>query len=155
MSLDVFGQPPSHASAQRLFRYLARSAFPTGPTSICIMTSRGCFSLTTRYVLVFICLFSQGISAASYGLAPRGWILYPVLLLTVLQYITEPCIQGLMATLVDADRQGSLQVNEQVSVPSRPTGGMYHTELCSTVHRFLFSSGLAVYEQQQRLGVGS
>lgn len=33
-----------------------------------------------------------------------------MLLLTVLQYITEPCIQGLMATLVDADRQGSLQV---------------------------------------------
>lgn len=45
-----------------------------------------------------------------YGLAPQGWMLYPVLLATVLQYITEPCIQGLMATLVGADRQGSLQV---------------------------------------------
>ena len=58
-----------------------------------------------------LAVFSQAASAASYGLAPRGWILYPVLLLTVLQYITEPCIQGLMATLVDADRQGSLQVS--------------------------------------------
>lgn len=37
-------------------------------------------------------------------------MLYPVVLATVLQYITEPCIQGVMATLVDADRQGSLQV---------------------------------------------
>eukprot|EP00752_Nemacystus_decipiens_P005145 g4668.t1 len=58
---------------------------------------------------VMVGMFLQAASATSYGLAPRGWILYPVLLLTVLQYITEPCIQGLMATLVDADRQGSLQ----------------------------------------------
>eukprot|EP00903_Cladosiphon_okamuranus_P016907 g15586.t1 len=58
---------------------------------------------------VMLGMFLQWAAHTSYGLAPRGWILYPVLLLTVLQYITEPCIQGLMATLVDADRQGSLQ----------------------------------------------
>ena len=38
-------------------------------------------------------------------------MLYPVQVATVLQYITEPCVQGLMATQVDADRQGSLQVS--------------------------------------------
>lgn len=38
-------------------------------------------------------------------------MLYPVLLATVVQYITEPCIQGVMATLVGADRQGSLQAS--------------------------------------------
>ncbi|CAM9909516.1 unnamed protein product, partial [Hapterophycus canaliculatus] len=38
-------------------------------------------------------------------------MLYPILLATVVQYITEPCIQGVMATLVGADRQGSLQVS--------------------------------------------
>lgn len=36
---------------------------------------------------------------------------YVVLVATVLQYITEPCIQGVMANHVGADRQGSLQVS--------------------------------------------
>ncbi|CAM9256814.1 unnamed protein product [Scytosiphon promiscuus] len=58
---------------------------------------------------VLLGLSLQATSATLYGLAPRGWMLYPVLLATVVQYITEPCIQGVMATLVGADRQGSLQ----------------------------------------------
>lgn len=85
---------------------LARTLILTSiarPRLISFGTTTRCFGLP---------LFSQCVSSAFYGLAPRGWILYPVLLLTVLQYITEPCIQGLMATLVDADRQGSLQVRE-------------------------------------------
>lgn len=55
----------------------------------------------------------QGTAAALYGLAPYGWMLYVVILLTLLQFLAEPCIQSIMARLVGADGQGSLQVRSK------------------------------------------
>ncbi|CAN0218419.1 unnamed protein product [Ectocarpus sp. 12 AP-2014] len=58
---------------------------------------------------VLLGLALQSSSTTLFGLASQGWMCYVVLVATVLQYITEPCIQGVMANHVGADRQGSLQ----------------------------------------------
>lgn len=52
----------------------------------------------------------QGTAAVFYCAALYGWMMYIVMIVTSLQFLTEPCMQSIMARLVDADRQGSLQV---------------------------------------------
>jgi len=45
-----------------------------------------------------------------YGLVPRGWMIYPVMVLAVFGWtIAQPAVQALMSRAVPADEQGLLQ----------------------------------------------
>ncbi len=44
-----------------------------------------------------------------YGVVPFGWMMYLVMLLTLLSGLAMPCLQSLMTKQVEANRQGELQ----------------------------------------------
>ena len=58
---------------------------------------------------VIIGLTSSAVSMACYALATKGWMVYTVLSLGVLQHIGIPALQGIISRQIPANEQGGVQ----------------------------------------------
>lgn len=58
---------------------------------------------------VIIGILFNGVGFLLYGLAPMGWMMYAIMIISAIQGISMPCMQSLMTKKVDARYQGELQ----------------------------------------------
>jgi len=104
-------------------------------------------------------LFGFAVMAAAltgYGLAPEGWIVYPLIVFGSLSGLAVPSIQGMISRSVGADEQGGIQgsltslqsVAGAVGPPlATAIFGFFIRENASVIlpgAPFFFSSGLAI-----------
>jgi MFS transporter, DHA1 family, tetracycline resistance protein len=60
-----------------------------------------------RSVYIGIALYALGFLL--YGIAPEGWMMYPIIIIYCLGSIAGPALQGIMSSSIPANEQGELQ----------------------------------------------
>jgi DHA1 family tetracycline resistance protein-like MFS transporter len=82
------------------------------------------------------------LSYAGYGLAPRGWMIYAILVVGSLGGITGPAVQGLISRGAGADEQGGIQ-GSLTSLAS--VAGIIGPPIAAHLFGFFISSDAPIY----------